>query len=176
MASIGEVDDLVDENVHFAPTVAISAVHLHAERLRLIFRVHLYLLHECLKDDTFELLVKLPRVEDNRRCQEQAVVVIAVSDQKDVFFEELSLALFRLIWDRYVLLGLAHSDTIDNVGVLEGVLLDSWHELHLVVLEHDVVHVPRGLAREVDVNVAQTLVCDLLEGGIAILDNLCLGP
>lgn len=103
----------------FAPSVPIGAIDQLFDSFRLVHRVHLDFVLQGLQDDGLELWVSFFRIKNDRRCNEQAVFIIIVSDQQDILLQELSLTVVLSLWNDNVFFTLAHTDTIYEVGLGE---------------------------------------------------------
>ena len=92
--------------------------------------------------------------ENDRRSQKEAICVVLVSYQNHVFFYQVRQPRFERVWNCDVFLCSTHCNSIDDVVVAEGVVIDRRHEKHLAVLELDEVLLPVCLSGEAHVYVA----------------------
>lgn len=92
--------------------------------------------------------------ENDWRGQKEAIRVILVSYQNNIFFYQVSKPRFERVWNCDVFLCATHCNPIDHVVVAEGIMIDGRHKKHLAVLELDEVLLPVCLSGKTHVNVA----------------------
>ena len=115
-------------------------------------------------------------MENDRSRENETVRVILVCDQNYIFLAELGLPILSAIRYRDILFSPPHRYAIYDICLSEGMMPHGRHKLNLAFRQHYIEHVPSGLARELDVNVAETTFSDLFESLLTLLHYLCLGP
>jgi len=118
------------------------------------------------KHDVFVLGVPFLAFKDQRHREVEAKFVVLVGQDQHIHFAKAAFANQPRSDD--ILLGLAHDQLVDNVGVLEGVISDRRQKQELAVLVDHVVLLPSLLATKLHVEVPQAVFSHCLQRKLAV--------